>query len=438
PGAVLVTAFDIIFFWVARMMMMGIKFQDGNVPFKHVYIHAIVRDESGKKMSKSEGNVIDPVDLIDGIDIETLVQKRTTGLRQPEKAPQVEKETRKRYPEGFDAYGADALRFTLAAMATKGRDINLSVDRVAGYRNFGTKLWNATRFAQMNDAVFGEEISPPSLQLPINRWIVGGVYACAAQVTEAVADYRFNDAAEAVYHFVWDTFCDWYLELSKPILQGDDSKSAKETQIVLGWTLDQILKILHPFTPFITETLWEQTADRDSGFLMQQCWPVSDYTDGGANDEMNWVLNVVSDIRSVRADVNVPAGAKVPASLLDASPQTAARLAAHRDVIKRLARLERFELAEAAPAGAVKSVVGEATIALEIADLIDKDEEKERLDKRIAKLDKEIVGLEKRLGNESFVAKAPPEVVEEQKQRLSELKAMRAKLVAARDQLAAL
>ncbi|MDJ0922545.1 MAG: valine--tRNA ligase [Henriciella sp.] len=439
PGAVLVTAFDIIFFWVARMMMMGIKFMDGEVPFKDVYIHAIVRDESGKKMSKSEGNVIDPVDLIDGIDADSLVAKRTTGLRQPEKAPQVEKETRKRFPKGFEAFGADALRFTLAAMATKGRDINLAVDRVAGYRNFGTKLWNAVRFAQMNETVFGQSIRPDSLQLPVNRWIVGGVYECAAAVTEAIEDYRFNDAAGAVYHFVWDIFCDWYLELSKPILQGEDAKSREETQIVLGWTIEQILKILHPFSPFITETLWEQTAER-SDFLMQQSWPGMEegFSDTDSAAELDWVMRFISEIRSVRSDVGVGAAAKVPVSVLDASKQTTERLEAHKSVIMRMARLDSLNTAGSAPPGSVKCVVDEATIVLEVADLIDTSAELERLDKQTGKLGKERDGLEKRLGNEAFVAKAPAEVVDEQRRRLTELGQMIEKLSAARDQLAAL
>lgn len=439
PGATLVTAFDIIFFWVARMMMMGIKFMDGEVPFKDVYIHAIVRDETGKKMSKSEGNVIDPVDLIDGIEADALVAKRTTGLRQPEKAPQVEKATRKRYPKGFDAYGADALRFTLAAMATKGRDINLSVERVAGYRNFGTKLWNATRFAQMNEARFGGSLDPQSLDLSINNWIVGELYKCTASVTDAIEDYRFNDAASAAYHFTWDVLCDWYLELSKPILGGDDEAAKAETQATLGWVLEQTYVALHPFMPFITEVLWEQTAER-ADFLMQQSWPglKSGFEDAAAADELGWVLRVISQIRSVRSDVNVPAGAKVPVSLIGANAETARGVEAHRDVIMRLARLEKFELAETAPAGSVKTVVSEATVVLEISDLIDAAEEVARLDKQLGKLNGEITGLEKRLGNEAFVAKAPPEVVAEQRERLAELQGMQSKLSQSREQLAAI
>ncbi|NQY13311.1 MAG: valine--tRNA ligase [Henriciella sp.] len=439
PGATLVTAFDIIFFWVARMMMLGIKFMDGEVPFKDVYIHAIVRDENGKKMSKSEGNVIDPVDLIDGIEADALVAKRTTGLRQPEKAPQVEKATRKRYPKGFEAYGADALRFTLAAMATKGRDINLSVERVAGYRNFGTKLWNATRFAQMNEATFGGRISPQSLDLSVNKWIIGELYKCTASIAEAIEDYRFNDAASAAYHFTWDVLCDWYLELSKPILNGEDAEAKSETQAVLGWVLEQTFIALHPFMPFVTEVLWEQTAER-SDFLMQQSWPglTETFEDQAAADELGWVLKIISQIRSVRSDVNVPAGAKVPVSLVDTNEDTARCVDAHRDVIMRLARLETFSIATEAPPGSVKTVVNEATVVLEIADLIDASEEIARLDKQLGKLGGEITGLEKRLGNEAFVAKAPAEVVAEQKTRLAELQGTRDKLSLAREQLAAL
>ena len=437
PGATLVTAFDIIFFWVARMMMLGIKFMDGEVPFKDVYIHAIVRDETGKKMSKAEGNVIDPIDLIDGVGVDTLVAKRTANLRQPEKAPKIEKEVRKRYPKGFEAYGADALRFTLAAMATKGRDINLSVDRIAGYRNFGSKLWSATRFAQMYEASFGGAVNPETLRLALNQWIIGELYKCCAEVSDAIEDYRFNDAADAAYHFVWDVFCDWYLELSKPILQGEDGADKDETRLVLAWTLEQIFALLHPFMPFITETLWEQTAER-SDFLMLQTWPGHEtaYTNDAAADELGWVLKIISQIRSVRADVNVPAGAKVPASLVGASAETAARLATHGDVIKRLARLEKLEIAEAAAPGSVKTVVDEATVVLEIADLIDASEEIARLDKQLGKLGGEITGLEKRLGNESFVAKAPAEVVAEQRERLADLQGTQDKLSRAREQLA--
>ena len=293
----------------------------------------------------------------------------------------------------------------------------------------------------MSEAAFGSEIDPKTLQVTLNRWIVGEVYACAAAVSDAVEDYRFNDAASAVYRFIWDVFCDWYLELSKPVLQGEDGADKDETRKVLGWTLDQIFKILHPFSPFITETLWEQTLEtRDSGFVMQQSWPGLEggWSDKAAKDEIDWVLRVISSVRSVRSDVNVPAGAKVPAIITGVDEVTSARVETHREVIMRLARLESLKIADKAPAGAVKCVVDEATLALEIADLIDPAAEVERLDKQLGKLTGEITGLEKRLGNEAFVAKAPEEVVAEQRVRLAELQATREKLATAREQLAAL
>jgi valyl-tRNA synthetase len=291
----------------------------------------------------------------------------------------------------------------------------------------------------MNEAKFGGKISPQSLELSVNKWIIGELYKCAASVTEAIEDYRFNDAASAVYHFTWDVLCDWYLELSKPILNGDDAEAKSETQAVLGWVLEQTFIALHPFMPFVTEVLWEQTAERPD-FLMQQSWPglTETFEDQAAADELGWVLKIISQIRSVRSDVNVPAGAKVPVSLVDTSEDTARCVDAHRDVIMRLARLETFSIATEVPPGSVKTVVNEATVVLEIADLIDASEEIARLDKQLGKLGGEITGLEKRLGNEAFVAKAPAEVVAEQKTRLDELQGTRDKLSLAREQLAAL
>lgn len=370
----------------------------GEVPFKDVYIHALVLDEKGQKMSKSKGNAIDPLDLL-------------------------------------DEYGADALRFTMAAMAAQGRNVRLAKQRVEGYRNFTTKLWNAARFAEMNEAIFGAEIEPSALTQTVNRWIVGEVYKCTTEVTAGLEAYKFNEAAGAAYKFVWSVFCDWYLELIKPQLQGEDEAAKAETRAVLGWALDQALKILHPFIPFVSETLWQQTRETDA-FLMLQAWPGGDgWQDAEAEAEMDWVLKVISAIRSLRSDVNVPAGAKVPAVLVEASDSSAARLLAHKEVISRLARLETCEVAEAAGAGSVKTVVEEATLALSVADLIDPDKEIARLDKQIGKLTGEKTGLEKRLGNEAFVAKAPAEVVAEQRERLAELLETLKKLETARAQL---
>ncbi len=438
PTSTLVTAFDIIFFWVARMMMMGIEFT-GEVPFADVYIHAIVRDENGKKMSKSEGNVIDPVDLIDGIDADTLVAKRTSGLRQPEKAPQIAKETKKKYPKGFEAFGADALRFTLAIMATKGRDINLAVDRVAGYRNFGTKLWNAARFAEMNECGAPGSLDFAAVKNPVNRWILGEFAAAVRETTLAIEDYRFNDASDAVYRFVWNTFCDWYLELIKPILNGTDDGAKAETRSVCGYVIDETLKLLHPFMPFITEELWERRAPgrcAAQGYLMRQTWPSGDLAmDQDARVEINWLIDLISEVRSVRSDLNVPAGAKVPLTLVAPSDEIRRRAEAHGDILMRLARLGRIDMADAAPAKSVGSIAGESTFALEIADLIDISSEKARLDKRIAELDKEISGISGRLSNADFVARAPAEIVEESRARISELGDAKKKLNAARQGL---
>ncbi|MEM0985292.1 MAG: valine--tRNA ligase [Pseudomonadota bacterium] len=410
PGAVLVTAFDIIFFWVARMMMMGLKFgpkgEDGKpmVPFKHVYIHALVLDEKGQKMSKSKGNAMDPLDLV-------------------------------------DEYGADALRFTMAAMAAMGRNIRLSKQRVEGYRNFSTKLWNAARFCQMNECQnWDGDLDPQSLSQPVNRWIVGALATAVTETTEALEAYRFNDAAGAAYKFVWNVFCDWYLELIKPLLNGGDEAAKAETRRTAAWTLDQVFKLLHPFMPFVTEELWDKLSEHGparDGFLMLQPWPTfgDSAHDPAAKEEMEWVIDAISEIRSVRADLGVNAGAKVPMALVNADKTIAARLEAHREVIERMARLDSALIETEMPDGAISTVLGSSTLALRIADLIDVTEAKARLDKDLKSLDKELSGLAKKLANENFVAKAPAEVVEENRERLSAGKARLAKLKSAREGL---
>ncbi len=441
PTATLVTAFDIIFFWVARMMMMGLEFT-GQAPFRDVYIHAIVRDENGKKMSKAEGNVIDPVDLIDGIGVDELVKKRSTGLRQPEKAGQVAKDTRKKFPNGFDAYGADALRFTLAVMATKGRDINLAVDRVAGYRNFGTKLWNAVRFAEMNECGAPGELDVTRVRNPVNRWVLSELSAVTREVTEAIEDYRFNDASGAVYRFIWNILCDWYLELIKPLFNGADDGVKAETRLVCGYVMDEALKLLHPFMPFITEELWERRAPGRTlahGYLMLQRWPSGDLpVDAEAAAEINWLIEIISEVRSVRNDLNVPAGAKVPLTLLATDQTTRQRADVHGDILMRLARLASIDVSADVPAKSIRSIAGETVFALSVAELIDITSEKARLDKRVAELEKEIGAINGRLANADFVARAPAEIVEEQKVRLKDLGAAKAKLNAARLGLEAL
>ncbi len=404
PTSTLVTAFDIIFFWVARMMMMGLEFT-GEAPFKDVYIHALVLDEKGQKMSKSKGNAMDPLELV-------------------------------------DEFGADALRFTMAAMAAQGRNIRLSRQRVEGYRNFATKLWNAARFAEMNECGSPGVLDPERVTLPVNRWMLGELSACASDVTRSLEEYRFNDAAGALYKFIWNILCDWYLELIKPLLGGMDDAAKAETREVCGYVIDETLKLLHPFMPFLTEELWERRAPgrtAEQGFLMVQSWPANEgFADEAARTEIGWLIDLVSEVRSLRSDLNVPAGAKVPFSLVNPPDQIAALADVHGEVIARLARLGSIERVDEAPKGAVSSIVGSTSFALSIADLIDINAEKARLDKRLAELVKESSGISGRLGNPNFIEKAPLEIVEEQRERLAELGAATDKLASARRRLDAL
>jgi valyl-tRNA synthetase len=439
PGAVLVTAFDIIFFWVARMMMQGLHFM-GEVPFKDVYIHALVRDEKGQKMSKSKGNTMDPLDIIDGVDLETLVKKRTTGLMNPKDAQRIEKETRGQYPEGIPSYGTDALRFTLAALATQGRDIKLAMKTVEGYRNFSTKLWNAARFAEMNGAKFDAAFDPKSAKHTLNRWIISEAARTVADVEAGIKGYRFNEAAAAAYRFVWNVFCDWYVELTKPVLNGADEAAKAETRATTAWALDVIVHMLHPFMPFVTEALYESLNEgADRGLLVSGKWPElgEGLVDAAAVAEVDWVIRLITAIRSTRSDLNVPAGAKVPMTLVGASAETAKRLATYQALVERLARLEYVAVAGAAPKGAVRIVMDEATACLDIASLIDLKAELVRLEKEVAKHKADIAGIEKKLSNEQFVAKAPPEVIEEQHARRETAEAAIVKLGDALEQLKA-
>jgi valyl-tRNA synthetase len=400
PTDVLVTGFDIIFFWVARMMMMGLHFM-GEVPFKDIYIHALVRDEKGQKMSKSKGNIIDPLDLI-------------------------------------DKYGCDALRFTLTALAAQGRDIKLAEGRVEGYRNFATKLWNAARFCQMNECRPVAGFDPLTAKETVNRWVVGKLGEAERRIAQALEAYRFNDAANAAYQFVWNTFCDWYLEFAKPIFQSDDAESKAETRATTAWVLDQILHLLHPFMPFITEELWEKLDDNRATKLISSSWPKIAFHDAAAEAEMDWLVKLVSSVRAVRAEMNVPPSAKIPLVIKGASDVTKARLATHGAIISTLARAAAIEtVADAPTKGAVQVVVDEATVLLPLAGVIDLDQEKARLTKEIAKLVAEVEKVDKKLGNEAFIAKANPEVVEEQRERRAEWVAAQAKLVDALARLSA-
>jgi valyl-tRNA synthetase len=401
PTSVLVTGFDIIFFWVARMMMMGLHFMK-EVPFHTVYIHALVRDAKGQKMSKSKGNVIDPLELI-------------------------------------GKFGADALRFTLAALAAQGRDIKLSEQRVEGYRNFTTKLWNAARYAQMNGCVRVPTFDPAAAKLPVNRWILGELRRAAGDADAALADFRFNDAANALYHFTWGTFCDWYLEFTKPVLNGADAAARDEARATTAYVLSELVKLLHPFIPFITEEIWEKLQLGD-GLLMLAAWPrISERVeDAAAKAELDWVVQAISEIRALRSEMNVPAGARLVLGYKDASAAAVARLRKHADIIRTLARLERIEEDKGTARGAVQIVVPEATLVLPLAGVIDAAAERGRLGKEIGKLAGEIDKIDKKLANPGFLAKADPEVVEDQRERRAEAEAARTRLATALERLGAL
>jgi len=393
PGDVLVTGFDILFFWVARMLMMGIHFM-GETPFRDVYIHALVRDARGQKMSKSKGNVLDPVDLI-------------------------------------DSYGCDALRFTLAALAAQGRDIKLAESRIEGNRNFCTKLWNAARFCEMNGCRLVRGFDPRHATETINKWIVGELAESGRKAALALEEYKFNEAAQTLYRYTWNLFCDWYIELAKPVLTGQDERAKHETQATAGWVLEQLIHFLHPLMPFITEELYAQTAERDGQRLIAASWPSFDdsYIDETAREETNWVIRLISEIRSVRAEMNVPPGVRIPLAVQGAGPQTNERLKTYGELIRTLARI-----ATIAPVkgdlvkGAVQIVIDEAAFVLPLADVIDVEKERARLSKEAARLASEVEKLEKKLGNPDFISRAPEDVVEEQRERRDEAKSQHARL----------
>jgi valyl-tRNA synthetase len=424
PTDVLVTGFDIIFFWVARMMMMGLHFMK-DVPFSTVYIHRLVRDEKGAKMSKSKGNVIDPLGVI-------------------------------------DAYGADALRFALARGAAQGHDIKLSPQHVETNRNFATKLWNACRFAEMNGCVQPVKFDPTAATQTLNRWIAHETAAATREVTEAIEACRFNDAAASIYRFVWNVYCDWYLELAKPVLMGEDGEAKTETRAMVAWARDEILKLLHPFTPFITEELWAVTAERD-GLLALAPWsrkaggltpdqmallatmgpndgmlpPVlaaldtADFSDPAAEAEIGWVVDLVTAIRSVRAEMNITPATLTPLVLVGASAETKGRAGRWSDVVKRMARLADISFADQAPEGAAQLLVRGEVAALPLKGVIDLSAEKARLEKELAKAEADIKRVDAKLSNEKFVANAPEEIVEEEKEKRDAAGARKAKILEA-------
>jgi valyl-tRNA synthetase len=395
PTGVLSTGFDIIFFWVARMMMMGLHFMK-EVPFHTVFIHTRVLDEKGAKMSKVKGNVVDPIDLV-------------------------------------DSYGADALRFTLALAAGAARDMRIGPSRVEVNRNFATKLWNAARFCEMNGCMARPDFDPTKVALTLDKWIVAETAKAAAEVTAGIEALKFNDAAGAAYHFAWDVFCDWYLELAKPVLNGADETAKAEVRATTAWVRDQLLMLLHPFMPFITEELWARTAAPDAprkSLLISASWPAlaSLPANADALAEMQWVIALVQGVRSVRAEMNVPPAAKITLVLKDASVESRERLARHKDLILTLARLATAEPADAIPKGSAQFVLGEAVAALPLGDVIDFAKERARLEKDLKKAQDEVARIDAKLSNEQFVSRAPEDVIAELREKRADYIALVARL----------
>jgi valyl-tRNA synthetase len=428
PTSVLVTGFDIIFFWVARMIMMGIKFM-GQVPFREVYIHGLVRDAEGQKMSKSKGNVLDPIDVIDGIDLESLISKRTSGMMQPHLAERAEKLTRNNLPDGIPAFGTDALRFTFASLATTGRDIVLSMERVEGYRNFCNKLWNAARYVLMNTE--GHDCGQQGGHCELNsadHWILTRLQDTTDTVRKSIESYRFDHAAQAIYEFTWNEYCDWYLELSKPVLYGDNSSDAqlRGTRQTLVQVLESLLRLAHPVMPFITEEIWQRVsalAGKSGETIMLQAYPESDPRQvyPGAVDEIQWVMDFVLGIRKIRSGMNIKPGMQLPVLLQNASAQDQQRLQDTLHYLKSLARVESVTVLtdEEAPESAT-ALVGEMKVLIPMAGLIDVEEEKARLTKDISKREQEIARIEAKLGNENFTSRAPAAVVDKERKKLEE------------------
>ncbi|MBF9195027.1 valine--tRNA ligase [Microvirga terrestris] len=394
PTNTLVTGFDIIFFWVARMMMMGLHFMD-EVPFDTVYIHALVRDEKGAKMSKSKGNVIDPIEVV-------------------------------------DQYGADALRMTLASMAAQGRDIKLSVQRVENYRNFATKIWNAARFAEMNECKRVAGFYPKAVQETLNKWALSECAKAINEVSAGIQAYKFNEAALSAYRFVWNVFCDWTLELAKPVLQGADSAAKTETRATIAFIFDEICKLLHPFMPFLTEELWAikgEDGPRRETILALAPWSNLEHlVDGKAEAEIGWVVDLVNEIRSARSETNVPAGAQIPLVLVASSADVQTRAGRWGDIVKRLARISDISFADAAPKSSIQLLIRGETAALPLEGVIDLDAERARLAKEIQKLDVEVGKIDAKLGNADFLKRAPEEVVDEQRERREEALTRKAKM----------
>ncbi len=446
PTSVLVTGFDIIFFWVARMVMMG-KYFGGDVPFREVYVHGLVRDAHGQKMSKSKGNVLDPIDIIDGIDLEPLVEKRTTGLMQPKKAKQIEKHTREEFPDGIEGFGTDALRFTFAALATTGRDISFDLERVNGYRNFCNKLWNASRFVlmQCEGEDTGLDDAPVTLGTA-DRWIIGELQECEATVIRHLEDYRFDLAAHTLYDFTWSTYCDWYLELTKPALRHGDEAAQRGTRRTLVRVLETLLRLLHPFIPYITETIWQRVAPlagrkpADDASIMTAPFPVPDESrrDPEAREAIEWLQAFALGVRRIRAEMDIAPGKPLPVMVTEANDRDRELIAELSPLLQSLARIESVEEIEGDPPESAMALVGRMQVHIPLAGLIDVDAELERLDKAIDGIRQQIGKARGKLANANFVERAPEAVVNQERERLAKFEAELGELEAQRGRIAKL
>ncbi|AVV33904.1 valine--tRNA ligase [Halomonas sp. SF2003] len=446
---VLVTGFDIIFFWVARMIMFTLKFK-GEVPFRKVYVHGLVRDSLGQKMSKSKGNVLDPIDLIDGIGIEELVEKRTGNMMQPKKAKAIAKATRNEFPEGIEPHGTDALRYTLLSLASTGRDVKFDMGRLDGYRNFCNKLWNAARYVLMNAEDQDCGINGEAVELSLaDRWIIARLQQTEQQVTRALEEFRFDHASQALYEFIWNEYCDWYLELSKPVLWDDNAsiEAKRGTRRTLVRALETILRLIHPMMPFISEEIWQRIAPHagkpvEGESIMSQAWPQAeaDRIDEQAIRDIEWLKGIIIAIRNVRGELNLSPAKPLEVFLQNGATGDAERLEANRLFLSKLARLESITFLAAgdeAPMSAIQRV-GELEVLVPMAGLIDKEAELKRIDKEHEKQQKVITGLENKLGNEKFVGRAPADVVEKERAKLADAQAELALLESQRVKIEAL
>ncbi|SFW61466.1 valyl-tRNA synthetase [Pseudomonas sp. NFACC19-2] len=447
PTDVLVTGFDIIFFWVARMIMLSTHLT-GQIPFKTVYVHGLVRDGQGQKMSKSKGNVLDPLDIVDGIDLESLVAKRTSGMMQPKLAEKIAKQTRAEFPEGIAAYGTDALRFTNLALASTGRDIKFDMSRVEGYRNFCNKLWNAANFVIENtdDKDTGVGGEPVELS-PVDRWIISALQRTEADVTRHLDAFRFDLAAQTLYEFIWDEYCAWYLELVKPVLWDENAPIERQrgTRRTLVRVLEVILRLAHPFMPFITEEIWQRIkaqAGVQGETLMLQPWPVANESriDAAAEGDIEWVKQLMLGVRQIRGEMKISMAKRIDIIVANASAEDLRRLADFEPLLSKLAKLESVRVlaaGEEAPMSAT-TLVGEMEVLVPMAGLIDKDAELARLDKEIGRLQGEVQRVGGKLSNQGFVAKAPAEVLEKERAKLAEAEQALTKMVEQRGKIAAL